>query len=146
MTLLLIKSYIIVLPILLLLFCISFCICRYHFLKLFGTSFNIRKKIFVTNFSFLTDSPNSPALPTAEIRWTWQKFFADAPLAKGINDLVSMKHAIQNNSAYREYLRWIFFWSLLSRIFTIRRTVEGGGGESHKRSLPLPPASPTLAH
>ena len=128
MTLLLIKSYKLVLPVLLfVVVLISLCICRYHFLKLFRTSFNIRKKIFVMNFSFLTDSPNPPALPTAEIRWAWQKFFADAPLAKGINDLVSMKHAIQNNSAYGEYLRWIFFWSLLSRIFTIHRTEEGGG-------------------
>ena len=36
---------------------ISFCINRYHFSKIFRTSFNIIwKKIFVTNFPFLTDS------------------------------------------------------------------------------------------
>ena len=41
----------------------SLYISRYHFLQLFRTSFNIIwTKIFVTNFLFLTDSPN-PSLP-----------------------------------------------------------------------------------
>ena len=42
-----------------------FNISRYHFSQIFRTSFNIQhylKKIFVANFPFLTDSPNSTSL------------------------------------------------------------------------------------
>ena len=43
---------------------ISFYISRCHFSQFFRTAFNInRKKIFVTNFPFLTDSLNPPPPP-----------------------------------------------------------------------------------
>ena len=45
----------------------------------FLTSFNIIwKKIFITDFPFLTDSLKCPTPLTAEIE-VWQKFFVDAP-------------------------------------------------------------------
>ena len=51
------------------LFSINLYINRYQILQLFSTSFNtIWKKIFVTSFSFLTDSAHSPTSLTAKIR------------------------------------------------------------------------------
>ena len=60
------------------LFYISFYSSRYHFLPLFGTSFNINcKKIFITNFPSLTDSLKLSTPLTAKICQAWQKLFVN---------------------------------------------------------------------
>ena len=57
---------------------ISFYISRYHFSQLHSTL--SEKKIFVTNFPFLTDSPKVPT--PLQLKRVTKVFFVDAPLCK----------------------------------------------------------------